>query len=534
MTITDRLQYFQQLGASSPATDTANKETPSRPLPAASRNATTTTTTTDTTTTTAATTGDTINDFLPLKERLRRYQQNASTDAAATPASNGAKGTATVTTKAIVRPFERANKVAAASASVASTPSNPTRPITVKSSPTSTAATARAHDDSPHIRIASAAAFGPLSSRVANYTASAVHSAPSATTPNRVTSHSNPNLDDAGRKKCEVCSKTVYLMEEVAIDNKSFHKTCLKCTHCHSTLRMGNLAAMNGHYYCKPHFKELFHLKGNYSEGFGAEDPKKNWVSRTEEHATGSHTTPAAAGGISTASARLSTTAGRAVVPSSQSQSSSPNEAEGLSLQERLQRYASTAAATNAEKGISISSGRRSVTTRDSVTAKSVRASVSARESNAVSGSIRASVAQRESVSGREKAQAKAFEREEARGHASFKGGVNKSTSASVTCPTAAVAPQPNVQQGIPEPRTSTGFSKSTQDVVSGSVTINEQHIAQEVSLPQPAEEVDTLLAHEQPSEETPVDVEEEEVQETNVEEGRQQDKRIGDVSVNT
>ena len=59
----------------------------------------------------------------------------------------------------------------------------------------------------------------------------------------------------------------VYFMEEVALDNKVFHKTCLKCTHCHSTLRMGNLAAMNGQYYCKPHFKELFRLKGNYSEG---------------------------------------------------------------------------------------------------------------------------------------------------------------------------------------------------------------------------------------------------------------------------
>jgi len=82
--------------------------------------------------------------------------------------------------------------------------------------------------------------------------------------------------------KCNLCSKTVYLMEQVSLDGKFFHKTCLKCEHCKSTLKMGNLASLEGKYYCKPHFKQLFKLKGNYSEGFGKEDPKKVWA---QQHA---------------------------------------------------------------------------------------------------------------------------------------------------------------------------------------------------------------------------------------------------------
>jgi hypothetical protein len=30
--------------------------------------------------------------------------------------------------------------------------------------------------------------------------------------------------------------------------------------------------------YCKPHFKQLFKAKGNYSEGFGEEQHKNKWL----------------------------------------------------------------------------------------------------------------------------------------------------------------------------------------------------------------------------------------------------------------
>jgi hypothetical protein len=45
------------------------------------------------------------------------------------------------------------------------------------------------------------------------------------------------------------------------------HKTCLKCSSCNITLTLGNYSALNGKFYCKPHFKQLFATKGNYEEG---------------------------------------------------------------------------------------------------------------------------------------------------------------------------------------------------------------------------------------------------------------------------
>lgn len=55
------------------------------------------------------------------------------------------------------------------------------------------------------------------------------------------------------------------------------HKACLRCDHCNNTLKLGNFAALDGKYFCKPHFKQLFALKGNYNEGFGTRQHKEKW-----------------------------------------------------------------------------------------------------------------------------------------------------------------------------------------------------------------------------------------------------------------
>jgi len=80
------------------------------------------------------------------------------------------------------------------------------------------------------------------------------------------------------REKCVACNKVVYAMDKMVADEKIFHKTCMKCEHCGKTLSLGNYAALGGKYYCKPHFKQLFATKGNYSEGFGEENHKMKWV----------------------------------------------------------------------------------------------------------------------------------------------------------------------------------------------------------------------------------------------------------------
>jgi hypothetical protein len=77
------------------------------------------------------------------------------------------------------------------------------------------------------------------------------------------------------RDACSICSKTVYPMDKIAADEKIFHKTCLRCLHCNKVLSLGNYAALNGGFYCKPHFKQLFALKGNYSDGFKASNDLK-------------------------------------------------------------------------------------------------------------------------------------------------------------------------------------------------------------------------------------------------------------------
>jgi hypothetical protein len=69
-------------------------------------------------------------------------------------------------------------------------------------------------------------------------------------------------------------------MEAIVADSKTFHKTCLRCCHCNNVLKLGNYAALQGKYYCKPHFKQLFALKGNYDEGFGTQQHKTKWEAK--------------------------------------------------------------------------------------------------------------------------------------------------------------------------------------------------------------------------------------------------------------
>ena len=59
-----------------------------------------------------------------------------------------------------------------------------------------------------------------------------------------------------------------------------FVQHCFKCSQCNKTLSLGTFAAYKGTLFCKPHFKQLFKLKGNYDEGFGYEQHKYKWVNK--------------------------------------------------------------------------------------------------------------------------------------------------------------------------------------------------------------------------------------------------------------
>jgi len=77
--------------------------------------------------------------------------------------------------------------------------------------------------------------------------------------------------------KCFLCNKTVYAMEKVEADKKVYHKSCFKCVQCKSVLKPVNFTAIDSKIYCKPHYLQLFAVKGNYSSGFGLEEPKTRW-----------------------------------------------------------------------------------------------------------------------------------------------------------------------------------------------------------------------------------------------------------------
>ena len=94
------------------------------------------------------------------------------------------------------------------------------------------------------------------------------------------------------REKCVACGKTVYPQERFVNEKDIFHKSCFRCAHCNKVLGIGNFAALNGKYYCKPHFQQLFKSKGNYDEGFGTEQHKKKWAPQVfgvQKDFTGAH-----------------------------------------------------------------------------------------------------------------------------------------------------------------------------------------------------------------------------------------------------
>eukprot|EP00040_Diaphanoeca_grandis_P015968 m.82104 g.82104 ORF g.82104 m.82104 type:complete len:492 (-) comp25486_c1_seq1:169-1644(-) len=90
----------------------------------------------------------------------------------------------------------------------------------------------------------------------------------------------------SGTVVCAVCNQKIYDMEKLVADGKNYHKACFTCDECHKSVGLGSYAALNGKIFCKPHFKQLFKLKGNYDEGFGAEQHKMKWQST---HGSGSN-----------------------------------------------------------------------------------------------------------------------------------------------------------------------------------------------------------------------------------------------------
>ncbi|XP_047269874.1 LIM domain-containing protein WLIM1 isoform X1 [Capsicum annuum] len=93
-------------------------------------------------------------------------------------------------------------------------------------------------------------------------------------------------------QKCKACEKTVYLVDQLAADNKVYHKACFRCHHCKGTLKgleihdallfiskeqriglmeafyLSNYNSFEGVLYCRPHFDQLFKMTGSLDKSF--------------------------------------------------------------------------------------------------------------------------------------------------------------------------------------------------------------------------------------------------------------------------
>ncbi|KAK6303279.1 hypothetical protein J4Q44_G00257330 [Coregonus suidteri] len=93
------------------------------------------------------------------------------------------------------------------------------------------------------------------------------------------------------RESCVSCQKTVYPLERLVANQKVYHNTCFRCSHCNTKLSLGTYASLHSHVYCKPHFCQLFKAKGNYDEGFGLRPHKELWETKGESGAGEEHGT---------------------------------------------------------------------------------------------------------------------------------------------------------------------------------------------------------------------------------------------------
>jgi len=85
-------------------------------------------------------------------------------------------------------------------------------------------------------------------------------------------------------EKCVACDKRVYVMDKLVVDTQCYHKSCFRCVKCNKVLSLGNFTINNGSAYCKPHFMELFKLRGRYDDQGHIDTRMTIAASNTQKH----------------------------------------------------------------------------------------------------------------------------------------------------------------------------------------------------------------------------------------------------------
>jgi recombinational DNA repair protein (RecF pathway) len=84
------------------------------------------------------------------------------------------------------------------------------------------------------------------------------------------------------KNKCGVCDKTVYLNESVSMESVLSPPSCMKCSECGNRVSPTNCAMYQGIMFCKPHFKQLFKMRGKYDD-LHADSPVRRSLMASKE-----------------------------------------------------------------------------------------------------------------------------------------------------------------------------------------------------------------------------------------------------------
>jgi len=174
----------------------------------------------------------------------------------------------------------------------------------------------------------------------------------------RTTPHDKPNMFGKA-EKCQTCGKNVYRMERLACDEKVFHKWCLRCSKCERVLNAGNYASMQGEYWCKPCYKKMFKLKGNYDEGFGREQHKKKWANQTYGGGVSPSASPSSSPSAKSPSPAAVHASSHSAAPSGPASSSSAAQRANEKLADEEQKRAEAAEKAAAEKAAELERMRK-------------------------------------------------------------------------------------------------------------------------------------------------------------------------------
>jgi len=84
---------------------------------------------------------------------------------------------------------------------------------------------------------------------------------------NRSMEYENVGVKAKSRQEyCGICSDPVYRNDRLDLGKFVLHEACFRCLKCGLKLTNANFATYGDALLCKPHYHQLFQVKGNYSE----------------------------------------------------------------------------------------------------------------------------------------------------------------------------------------------------------------------------------------------------------------------------